>query len=61
MEQCCVHKSLVQFFALINFAEHELSTEPIVFVERLQKLFLIKRLQQLWVVRVDSPMLSETF
>ena len=60
VEQRCVHKSLVQFFALVNFAEHELPAESVVFVERLEELFFVEGLKQLGVVRIDTPMLTET-
>ena len=59
MEQSSVDEALVELFALVNLAHHELAAEAIVFVQRLDKVFLVEGLEQLWVARVDAPVLLQ--
>lgn len=61
MEQSRVYKSFVELFALIYFAKHELATESVIFAERFEEFFLMEGFQQLWVVRVDAPVLCKPF
>ena len=59
MEQSSVDEAFVEPLALVDLAHHELAAEAIVFVQRLDKVFLVERLEKFWVARVDAPVLLQ--